>query len=367
MGESHPFQLLIKPVGGDCNLRCDYCFYLRALELYPDEKRHQMPDDVLETIVRGLMEQRFPVSVFAWQGGEPTLAGLEFFQRAVALQRQFALPGQQVANALQTNGSLLDEAWCRLFRQHNFLIGLSIDGPEDIHNQYRKNIGGRGMWSSAMAAAELMTRTGVEFNILCVVNDANVSMGADLLRWFVDRGFQYLQFIPCVEKGGKHNVPVEAYGEFLCDTFDYWAREGMGRVSIRDFDAMLTTRAGLPGGMCVYGDRCNGYIVIEHNGDVYPCDFFVYGDWKLGNVKDRPLPEFLQLDRFKQFAFQKNKVPACRGCRWRSMCHGGCPKDRLATGSVHDPSALCAAYMRFFDHASPRLTALAKRVLASRQ
>jgi uncharacterized protein len=361
MGTRQPFQLLIKPAGGDCNLRCDYCFYLRALELYPESKRHIMSDDVLETVVRGLMEQRFPVSVFAWQGGEPTLAGVDFFRKAVAFQTRYAARGQQVANALQTNGTLLDDDWCRLFRENRFLVGLSIDGPEAVHNRYRKNAAGRGMWDRAMAAADRMTRSGVDFNILCVVNDANVDMGADLLRWFVDQGFRYLQFIPCVEKNGDKNVSPQAYGRFLCDTFDYWSREGLGRVSIRDFDAMLATRAGVPGGMCVYGDRCNSYVVVEHNGDVYPCDFFVFDDMRLGNVCDQALHTFFEADAYKRFAFQKNKVPACRGCRWRPMCHGGCPKDRLATGTINDPTALCEGYKMFFEHASAKLNTLAKR------
>ena len=361
MGAARPFQLLIKPAGGDCNLRCQYCFYLRALELYPESRRHRMPEAVLEQVVRGLLEQRFANSVFSWQGGEPTLMGVDFFRRAVALQQQYGVAGQAVANALQTNGSLLDAEWCRLFRSYNFLIGLSIDGPQEVHDAYRVNAVGHGAWDKAMAAAELMTSAGVDFNVLCVVNDRNVGMGADLLRWFVQQGFQYLQFIPCVEPGKPQSVPVEQYGQFLCDAFDYWSKEGLGRVSVRDFDAMLSMRAGVGGGMCVYGDRCNSYVVVEHNGDVYPCDFFVYNDWKLGNVMDQPLASFLETEKYKRFSYQKAKVPACRGCQWRGMCHGGCQKDRLMGGSLSTPTALCEANKQFFAHASPRLSALAKR------
>ena len=356
-----PFQLLIKPVGADCNLRCAYCFYLRAAELYPDSKRHVMTEPVLERVVQSLLSYRFPESVFAWQGGEPTLAGIGFFRKVVELEQHWGAAGQSVGNALQTNGILIDDEWCRLFHEYKFLIGLSLDGPEQIHDANRINVGGRGTWAKVMAAAELMRRWDVEFNILCVVNRDNVKLGADLLRWFIEQDFRYLQFIPCVERESPHNVPPEDYGAFLCDVFDYWARDGFGRVSIRDFDSLLSTRLGQPGGLCTYGSRCDAYIVIEHNGDVYPCDFFVYEDWKLGNVFDAPLHTFFETETYRRFAYQKDKVPACRGCPWRQTCHGGCQKDRLAAGGLSDPTVLCAPYKKFFAHANARLNTLAKR------
>jgi uncharacterized protein len=300
--------------------------------------------------------------VFAWQGGEPTLTGVDFFRKAVEFQKTYGVPGQSVGNALQTNGILLDEDWCQLFAQYKFLIGLSLDGPEDVHDRFRTYRSGKGSWGKVMDAARLMSRYDVSYNILCVVNALNVSMGADLLRWFVDQGFNYVQFIPCVEKDHPCSVPVEALGGFLCDTFDYWSREGFGKVSIRDFDAMLSAKMGMGAPLCIFGDRCNHYIVIEYNGDVYPCDFFVFDDWKLGNLMDAPLHSFMETEKYRQFAYQKNKVPACRGCQWRSMCHGGCQKDRLAVGTLSDPSALCEAYKTFFAHAAPKLNALAKRV-----
>lgn len=362
MTRRKPFQLLIKPVGADCNLRCAYCFYLRAHELYPETKRHVMPESVLQTIIQGLLSYRFPETVFAWQGGEPTLAGLEFFRKAVGFQQQFGLPRQIVGNALQTNGVLIDDEWCQFFSQYNFLIGLSIDGPQEIHDAKRRNVGGHGTWSRAMAAAETMQRWGVEFNVLCVVNRDNVSLGADLLKWFVKNDFRFVQFIPCVEKESPFNVSPEDFGKFLCDVFDYWSKDGFGRVSVRDFDALLSARIGQPGGLCTYGERCDAYIVVEHNGDVYPCDFFVYAAWKLGNVMNAPLHTFFETEKYKQFAYQKDKVPACRGCSWRSTCHGGCQKDRLVSGTRDTPSALCPAYKRFFAHAHARLNALSKRL-----
>lgn len=357
-----PFQVLIKPASGDCNLRCEYCFYLRAPEeLYPEETMHRMTDTVLERVVENLLGYRFPETIFAWQGGEPTLAGVDFFRKAVEFEKKHGAPGQVVGNAVQTNGILIDDDWCRLFREYNFLIGLSMDGPEDIHDARRVNIGNRGTWHKVMETAEQFRRWGVEFNILCVVNASNVHLGADLLKWFVANGFDYVQFIPCMEKDSPHNVPIDAYGQFLCDTFDYWSKEGFGKVFVRDFDALLAQRMGRPGGICTYGDRCNGYLVVEHNGDIYPCDFFVYGDWKLGNVMDAPLHTFTEHPAYKQFAYQKTKVPACRGCEWRKLCHGGCQKDRLAAGSLSDPTPFCASYKTFFAHAVPKFGALAKR------
>ncbi|NIA16086.1 MAG: anaerobic sulfatase maturase [Nitrospiraceae bacterium] len=362
MSDTRPFQLLIKPVGADCNLRCDYCFYLRAQELYAERGRHIMSDEVLERMVSGLMQLRFPQSVFAWQGGEPTLAGVDFFRRVVAFQQRYGISGQFVSNSLQTNGILLDEEWCRLFREYHFLVGLSMDGPQHIHDSVRKTGDGRGTWEKVRQSAHLMDQHNVEYNILCVVNAANIRMGADLLRWFVDNGFSYVQFIPCLEPGLEHNVDADAYGDFLCSTFDYWSKDGFGKVSVRDFDSILSARMGVPGVMCTYGRRCNHYIVIEHTGDVYPCDFYVYDEWKLGNLMDAPIESFMQHDLYRQFAGQKNKVPACRGCTWRKMCYGGCQKDRRIVGDVTQPSPLCPAYKKFFAHATPRLNALAKRL-----
>ncbi|MDQ1255601.1 MAG: Anaerobic sulfatase maturase [Candidatus Hydrogenedentes bacterium] len=357
-----PFQLLIKPVSADCNMRCRYCFYLRAHEVYPDQVRHRMSDDVLERMISQLLRLRFPETVFAWQGGEPTVAGLDFFRRAVAFEQKHGAPGQSVGNGLQTNGVLIDEEWCQFLGEYKFLVGLSMDGPQAVHDAMRVNAAGQGNWDKVMGAARLMDQYQVPYNILCVVNSENIGLGAGLTQWFVENGFNYLQFIPCLEPGMPYNVEPERYGDFLCQTFDYWVKEGFGAVSIRDFDALLTARLGQPNPLCTYGRVCSHYIVVEHNGDVYPCDFFVYDEWKLGNIMDAPIESFMQTPKYKEFAYRKDKVPRCRGCEWRDDCHGGCQKDRLATGTVTDPSPLCAAYKKFFAHAGPALDKLAKHV-----
>ena len=361
MAPVRPFQLLVKPVGADCNQRCAYCFYNRAGELYPSDERHIMADPVLESMIAQFMRLRFPQSVFAWQGGEPTLAGLDFFRRVVALEQQYGVSGQEVANALQTNGWLIDEPWCRFLDEYKFLVGLSLDGPQDVHDAMRPSPSGRSTWDKAMEASKLMDQHNVACNILCVVHAGNVGLGADLVRWFVREGFYYLQFIPCLEPGSAHNVTPEAYGDFLCDTFDYWAKEGFGQLSVRDFDAMVLAALQGRAGLCIYGKKCDNYIVIEHTGDVYPCDFFVYDEWKLGNIADSPLESFLECEKYRQFARQKHAVLACNGCEWRQMCHGGCQKDRRFHGNLSSPTPFCAAYKKFFKHAAPKIATLAKR------
>ncbi len=321
-----------------------------------------MPDDVLERMVAGLVGQRFPQSVFAWQGGEPTLAGVDFFRRVVAFEQKHGVSGQEVSNSLQTNGMLIDVEWCRFLSEYKVLVGLSIDGPQETHDAIRHTVGGKGTWDKAMEAARLMDAHGVAYNILCVIHAGNVGLGADLLRWYLKEGFPYLQFIPCLEPDLEHSVPPDAYGDFLCDAFDFWAKEAAGKISVRDFEALLATFAGAPTQLCTYGRRCDHYIVIEHNGDVYPCDFFVYDDWKLGNIADRPIEEFFETEKYLQFAHQKQEVLACHGCEWRSICYGGCPKDRRCGRSVHDPTPFCGAYKKLFLHAGPRLRTLAKKI-----
>ncbi len=373
------FQLLIKPASADCNAACKYCFYGRVAEegMYPDQNQHRMPHNVLEKMTADLMSHRFPSTIFCWQGGEPTLMGLDFFKYAVQLQQRYGLPGQQVGNAFQTNGVLIDEEWARFFAQYQFLVGLSIDGPEDVHNMYRINRAGRGIWKDVMRAAELCRKHNVSFNILSVVSKANENRARDVYQWMVEQNFEFLQFIPCIETHPEtgqiapFSTSPEGYGRFLCELFDiWWETKGYQTVSIRTFDAILNYHVLGRAGMCIFGPSCDVYLVVEHNGDVYPCDFFVRPDLKLGNLLDHPLETFFANPVHRQFACSKvNRVhPECHDCKWWSICHAGCQKDRIdADGFDKRRTYFCESYKQFFEHTESRFKILRDDVLRRRQ
>jgi uncharacterized protein len=354
----NPFQLLVKPVSADCNAACDYCFYLRVARHYP-EPSHCMDDETLREMVSQFMSYGFPEAVFTWQGGEPTLAGLDFFQRVVEYEKKFGHPGQRVGNAFMTNGILVDEDWARFFAQYSFLVGLSLDGPEEVHNKYRKDRGGKGTFDRVMAAAELMRRHRVAFNILCVVSKANVDRAREVYKFYRDNNFQFLQFIPALEADPDTGQPApftmtaKEYGQFLCQLFDAWVEDGFPEVSIRDFDALLEIHLGQEGQGCLYGRSCGEYLLIEHNGDIYPCDFFVRPGWKLGNIfEENPLHLYMQ-KREKLFAKRKRDIlKSCRECEWLEYCHGGCLKDREFPPNPHPKKTfLCPAHIMFLEHA----------------
>jgi len=363
------FQLLVKPVSADCNSHCVYCFYRRTESLYPEPAEHRMRAETLEPMVREFLELRQPETIFSWQGGEPTLAGLDFFREAVRLERAYGRPGQVVGNALQTNGLNLDREWADFLAEFQFLVGLSLDGPEEIHNTYRTNAAGRGTFEMVMAAAELLRRAGVAFNILAVVSTANVERPAEVYRFFRRSGFPYLQFVPCLERdpSGRGLAPFaispEAYGRFLCELWDLWLGDGFPQVSIRDFDSYLHRRLQGKANLCTYQSACGQYLVVEHNGDVYPCDFFVRPEWRLGRLGERRLREFFRQPLALEFARKKTPPdPECGRCSWRGHCHAGCPKDRLdAQGSPAGRTRFCSAYQAFFAHAEKDLARLRRR------
>ena len=360
------FQLLVKPVSADCNSRCAYCFYRRTEALYPEPARHRMSAELLEQMVREFLELRQPETIFSWQGGEPTLAGLDFFEQVVRLEQAYGRPGQAVGNALQTNGTRLDQDWAGFLAEYRFLVGLSLDGPEEIHNTYRRNAFGQGSFEQVMAAVELLRRAGVAFNILAVVSKANVDRPAEVYRFFRQSGFQYLQFVPCLERDpsglslAPFSITPEAYGRFLCELWDLWLREGFPEVSIRDFDSYLQRRLQGKASLCTYQSSCGHYLVVEHNGDVYPCDFYVRPEWKLGRLGERPLRDFFQLPLARSFARAKSpRDPECGRCSWRGHCHAGCQKDRLdAQGASAGRSRFCPAYQAFFARAEKDLARL---------
>lgn len=363
-----PFQLLIKPVSYDCNLRCEYCFYLRiGDELYQDITRPRMSEEVLEAMISQLLSYRFPESIFGWQGGEPTLAGLDFFMKVVSLQQKYGESGQVVGNAFQTNGVLIDENWAKFLYKYRFLVGLSLDGPKQIHDRYRHSIGGKSVWKKVMRAAELFQRYNVQFNILCVISRANVNRVEEVYKFFLKQGFNHMQFIPALESDEKGNkapfsVNPNQYGTFLCRLFDIW-KQNPNRASVRMFDAVLSYYLGYPKGECTFEKKCAEYLLVEHNGDVYPCDFFVQDKYKLGNLLETPLSELKQR---RASSFEKRKVTLsedCKNCKWLELCFGGCIKDRIFQANPHpEKTYFCDAYKQFFDHAANWFQSQARQI-----
>lgn len=374
MGTTGEYHLLIKPASADCNAACDYCFYLRTSALYP-QGPHRMSEEVLRRFIPPFLAERHSVSVFCWQGGEPTLMGLPFFKTVVRLQQEYGASGQVVGNALQTNGILIDEEWAEFLAEYRFLVGLSIDGPEDVHDAHRRTAAGRGTWRAAMHTADLLRRYNVAFNILTVVSDVVAENGRRVYRWLVSEGFRHLQFIPCAEvtEDGRlapWAVPAEAYGRFLCEVFDEWTRDGYPDVSIRTFDHLVAVACGMKPQVCTFGPSCDGHLVIEHNGDIYPCDFFVRPEMKLGNVMENDIRQVARSARRAEFSRGKlAAADACSGCEWWDVCYGGCQKDRLAQAAIAPPAAAspihsrtlyCAAYKRLFAHSRAWLEKTAK-------
>ena len=363
-------SLLIKPAGADCNLACGYCFYRDKARLYPHTPRHRMSAETLESMIRQYLAISGPQASFGWQGGEPLLMGLDFFRQVVELQKRYGQPGQRIANGLQTNGLLLDDEWARFLRDYRFLVGLSLDGPADLHDVYRQNLQGRPSHERVIAAARAMTCYDVEFNALVVLNPANVRYPAQLYDYFLAHDLRYLQFIPCAELDEEGNIAsfsitAEQYGDFLCAVFDRWLVNGQPTAYVRLFDEMLIryVRGEFPS--CTFRQSCDSYVVVEYNGDVYGCDFFVEPEWYLGNLLQTPLAEIVQSDKYRTFAALKSQLAAtCRECPWLSFCYGGCPKYRLIGGKRLDAADyFCRAHRRFFAHSKATYEQLARRFL----
>ena len=348
------FQLLIKPTSSDCNQRCTYCFYSRVgRSLHPETASHRMSAETLEGMIRRFLRMRMQRSVFCWQGGEPTLMGLDFYRHAVGLMQAHGAGGQSVTNALQTNGLLIDAEWSRFLTQYHFLVGLSLDGPEDLHDHYR----GRGTYQQVMRAMQVMRENHTEFNVLAVVNDQTARHARRIYTHFRELGMMHMQFIPCVETGpdgrpAPFSVSPEAYGDFLCELFDAWLPEARQCVSERLFDALLSREITGRTGLCNLDHGCGQYLVVEYNGDVYPCDFFVQPEWRLGNILTMPVEKLLARGRAREFRGLRAKRPAaCAECRWSDLCQGGCLKDRGRVGEYDRPTFFCKAFQRFFPHA----------------
>lgn len=344
-------SLLIKPASALCNLDCEYCFYLdRETDPYKDIAQKRMSFDTLRRMVESYLFYSYPQSTFAFQGGEPTLAGLPFFEKLVAYQKKFGRAGQSVSNALQTNAILLDDAWCQFLRSYRWLVGASIDGTEEMHDRYRRNRGGEGTWRKVMKSIERMAKHRVDFNALCVLSQANVHQPKEVYRFFRSVGIDYLQFIPLAEfapNGERHPFAItpQEYGRFLLEVFELWWPERK-KVRIRYFDNLAEAVAGFVPGNCTMHEICDSYVVVEYNGDVYPCDFFVEPGWKLGNLHTDSWNKIATSAQRARFAYSK-KIPhaACAGCEYKALCHGGCPSFRIKRrGNPADLDYFCETY-----------------------
>ena len=348
-------SLLIKPASAVCNLDCTYCFYLdRDADPYKELPARLMTDDTLQRLVDSFLFYSYPASTFAFQGGEPTLAGLPYFTKLVEYQQRYGRNGQSVSNALQTNGVLLDKDWCQLFHSYSFLIGVSLDGPEEVNDLYRVNKGAQGTWRKVMQGIEVMQREKVEFNILCVLSQANVHKPKETYKYFRSLGIQYMQFIPLAEFNADGSpmpftITPEEYGRFMCEVFDLWWPERR-KVRVRFFDNLAEALAGQKPGSCTMHETCDSYVVVEYNGDVFPCDFFVEKEWKLGNVNLDSFPEIARRQKRYSFAGKKTIAhPECQVCEYQAICHGGCPKTRHGPlKQFGDLDYFCGAYKMMF-------------------
>lgn len=391
------FHVMTKPIGPICNLDCKYCFYLEKENLYQNEQERthswQMPDAVLEQYIRQYIEQQnVPEISFAWQGGEPTLLGVRFFNKVVELQKKYAA-GKRIANALQTNGTLLDDEWCAFLAENRFLVGLSIDGPRELHDTYRVDKKERPTFDRVMQGLELLKKHKVEFNTLTVVNRANSQHPLKVYRFLKEIGSGFIQFIPLVERSAHAplqtqsglirlefaapatpqapkssvtdwSVESHAYGEFLVQIFDEWVRQDVGRYFVQLFDVALGNWLGRGGSLCVFSEKCGSALAMEHNGDVYSCDHYVYPDYKLGNLLEKSLLEMVRSPEQIKFGNDKrDMLPRyCRECEVRFACHGECPKHRFVRtpGGEWGLNYLCAAYKRFFNHIDPYMKTMAQ-------
>lgn len=366
---------MAKPAGPGCNLRCAYCYYLGKAALFP-QGPWRMPEALLERyIVQRLESSPGPVTHFEWHGGEPTLLGLDYFRTIVRIQRAHRPAGRRVSNGIQTNGLLLDEAWAGFLSEEGFSVGLSLDGPADLHDEFRKAAGGGATHAQATAAFRLLRRRGVFCNALCVLHSANAAEPDRVYDFFRDLGVKYLQFLPLVipAGGGGVRAPTaspEALGAFLCRVFDRWLQHDVGRIVIQTFDEALRPIYGIPHALCIHRETCGDVAVLEHDGGFYACDHFVDADHLMGNLKDLTLSEMIADPRMKRFGQDKrDTLPrTCRECDVLSSCNGGCPKDRIAASPDGEAglSYLCPAYRRLFRHSQPGLARLAQHMKLGR-
>ena len=366
------FNLMIKPAGSSCNLGCHYCYYLDKAELYGG-MQPKMSLDMLEKIVKEYIAANdTPEVTFNWHGGEPLVMGLDFYRKAVEYQNKYS-DGKIIHNTLQTNGTMITPESAEFFRRNDFLIGISIDGPQDVHDRYRKDKGGFPTYHKVMRGLGILRSAGVEFNTMTAVSKASEGRGQEVYGFLKSIGSRYMQFMPVMElvngKIGEWSVSSAGFGRFMCDVFDAWVQNDVGRYFVNLFDATLANYCGLQPGLCIYGQTCGGNTVIEHNGDVYPCDHFVYSDCLIGNISSMTLREMAASPEQMKFGLDKrNSLPErCRRCIYGFLCHGECPKHRFDHTEDGEPglSSLCEGYFMFYKHTAPYMLKMKEQLLNS--
>ena len=383
---ARPLYVMTKPAGAHCNLACDYCYYLEKQKLYQNGEKHVMSDQLTEVFVREYIQSQFGREVnFTWHGGEPMIRPLSYYKKVVRWQRQYA-EGKTILNCLQTNGTLLTPEWCRFLHDEGWLVGISIDGPQNMHDAYRMKRNGAPTWEKVMQGIEMLDRYEVEWNAMAVVYDITAARPLEFYRFFRDElECRYLQFTPVVERihrhqDGRHlahvmdgeeyavapfSVSPEAWGEFLCTMFDEWYHNDVGEMFVQTFEATLANWAGVTPGVCSLSDWCGHAAVMEHNGDIYCCDHFVFPEYYLGNIRNRGILDMLNSEKQMAFADMKTKgLPAqCHKCQWQFACHGECPRNRFVKTKDGEPGLnyLCEGYRRYFEHVAPYMEELKGR------
>ena len=385
-----PYQVMAKPNGPRCNLACSYCYYLEKETLFPDTRKFQMSDDILEAFIRDYIGSHDRLGLeeisFSWQGGEPTILGVDYFQRVVELEKKYCPAGKTIANAIQTNGILIDEKWAAFLKENHFLVGLSIDGPQELHDRFRLDRKGGPTFDKVMAALGLLQEHKVPVNALTVINSHNAQKPKEVYRFLRDAGFEFIQFIPVVERcpsGGEllagdpqlqfgtaivtsWSVTANDYGRFLVEVFDDWLKADVGKVFVQFFDVQLGLWMGEPAGLCWFSPTCGQGLALEHNGDVFSCDHYVYPEYRIGNIQQTALSDLASSESQRRFGSNKlSSLPSCcRDCTYRFACHGGCPKHRFMKASNGESGLnyFCAAYKLFFDHAGPTLQLMAQMI-----
>ena len=385
-----PLYVMLKPAGAHCNLACKYCYYLEKNNLYQNSHRHLMSDEMLEQFTREYIEaQTMPQVLFTWHGGEPLMRSIDFYKKALALQKKYA-HGKQIDNVIQTNGTLLTDEWCEFFAKNHWLVGISIDGPQEYHDHYRVTPAGKPSWEKVMQGISLLKKHRVEWNAMAVVNAYNAEHPLEFYHFFRDNGCQYLQFTPIVERLTEHedgrtlasladdreipladaSVTPQQWGNFLCTIFDDWVRHDVGKMFVEIFDCTLANWMGVLPGICAYSKECGHAGVMEHNGDVYSCDHFVFPEYKLGNIRDQSLIDMLYGEKQQAFSRLKHtSLPRqCKECDMEFACHGECPKNRFEKDKYGEPGLnyLCQGYYQYYSYVAPYMDFMKRELLAQR-